>query len=123
MVAVRDYAMRALRALLGAPSVEVSGLPSTGRVTLQDQPAKGRSVLHLLWSPTVKRGGIWDHDVEVVEDLVPLRGLEVAVRPPRPVSSVRLVPEGTPLPFRTDPDGAVRFTVPEMLCHRMAELA
>jgi hypothetical protein len=123
MVAVRDYAMRALRDLLGAPTVEVGGLPSTGRVTLQDQPAKGRSVLHLLWSPTVKRGGIWDKDVEVVEDLVPLRGLEVAVRPPRPVSSVRLVPEGTPLPFRTDPDGAVRFTVPEMLCHRMAELA
>ena len=125
MVAVRDYVLRVLRDLLGAPCVEVEGLPSTGRVALREQPAERRAVLHLLWAPTVKRGGIWDQDVEVVEDLVPLRGLRVAVRRPgaAPVSSVRLVPQGAPLPFSTDPDGTVRFEVPELLCHQMVEIA
>ena len=123
MVAVRDYAMRVLRDLLGAPTVEVEGLPSTGRVTLQEQAAERRKMLHLVWSPTSKRGGIGDKDVEVVEDLVPLRGIRVAVRPGAPVSSVRLVPQTTPLPFETDLDGAVRFVIPEILCHQMVELA
>ena len=123
MVAVRDYVLRVLRDLLGAPSVEVSGLPTTGRVTLREQAAAKRRVLHLLWAPTVKRGGVWDKDVEVVEDLVPLRGVRVAVRPGAPVSSVRLVPQGASLPFSRDPDGTLRFEVPELLCHQMVELA
>ena len=123
MVAVRDYAMGVLRQLLGAPTVEVDGLPSTGRVTLQDQPAESRKVLHLVWSPTSKRGGIDDKDVEVVEDLIPLRGISVTVRPGAPVKTVRLVPQGTPLPFETAADGAIRFTIPEILCHQMVELA
>ena len=122
MVAVRDYAMKALRDLLGEPTVEVEGLPSTGRVTLQDQPAKKRKVLHLLYAPTVKRGGIWDKDVEVVEDLVPLRDVQVCVRPGGHVSTVRLAPEGEPLAFVSGPEG-IRFTVPELLCHQMVELA
>ena len=123
MVAVRDYAMRALLGLLGEPTVETEGLPSTGRVSLQDQPEKKRKVLHLLYAPTVKRGGIWDKDVEVVEDLVPLRGVRVAVRVGAPVRSVRLVPQGEALPFETGADGSVRFAVPELLCHQMVELA
>ncbi|MBP5543880.1 MAG: beta-galactosidase trimerization domain-containing protein [Kiritimatiellae bacterium] len=123
MVAVRDYAMGVLRQLLGAPTVEVDGLPSTGRVTLQDQAAESRKVLHLVWSPTSKRGGIDDKDVEVVEDLIPLRGISVTVRPGAPVKTVRLVPQGTPLPFETAADSAIRFTIPEILCHQMVELA
>ena len=71
----------------------------------------------------MKRGGIWDRDVEVVEDLVPLRDVKVRVRPGGPVSSVRLVPQGETVPFETDADGAVRFAVPELLCHQMAELS
>ena len=66
---------------------------------------------------------MWDKDVEVVEDLVPLRGVRVAVRPGAPVSSVRLVPQGASLPFSRDPDGTLRFEVPELLCHQMVELA
>ena len=122
MVAVRDYALRVLRDLIGETTVEVEGLPSTGRVALREQPAEKRMVLHLLWAPTVKRGGIWDKDVEVVEDLLPLHDLQVCVRPGRRVSTVRLVPEGEPLAFVSGPEG-VRFTVPELLCHRMVELA
>ena len=116
--------MRALRALLGAPTVEVEGLPSTGRVTLQDQSSEGRKVLHLVWAPTIKRGGIGDRDIEVVEDLVPLRDVRVTVRPAADtaVASARLVPEGTALPVEAEPDGAVRFTVPEFTCHQMVEL-
>jgi hypothetical protein len=129
MVAVRDYAIKALRLLLREPSVEVSGLPSTGRVTLRRQPALSRAVLHLLWAPTVKRGGTWgDKDVEVIEDLVPLRGISAAVRVDsalgeRRVKSIRLVPQGVELPFEETGDGFVRFVVPEMLCHQMVEIS
>lgn len=122
MVAVREYAMRALRELLGAPTVEVSGLPSTGRVTLQEQPEERRKVLHLVWAPIAKRGGVGDKDVEVVEDLVPLRGVEVSVRVGGSVKSARLVPEGIPLPFSSSSDGAICFSVPEFTCHQMVEL-
>ena len=115
--------MRVLRDLLGEPTVEVEGLPSTGRVTLQDQTSEHRKVLHLVWSPTSKRGGIGDKDIEVVEDLVPLRGLRVAVRLGGMVSSVRLVPQDISLSFEADPDGTVRFIVPEILCHQIVELA
>ena len=74
----REYAMRALLDLLGAPIVRAEGLPSD---------------------------------------------LRVAVRPPRAVSRVRLVPEGAALPFERDGDGTVRFTLPRLLCHAMVELA
>lgn len=121
--AVREYAMRCLRALLGAPTLDVEGLPTTGRATLQRQAAEGRSVLHLLYAPTVKRGGIGGRDVEIIEDFVPLAGIKVALRPAEPVSAVRLVPQGEALPFTRDPDGTVRFVVPSLLCHQMVELS
>ena len=44
------------------------------------------------------------------------------MRVPEAVSSVKLVPGGEALPFETEA-GAVKFTVPELLCHQMVELS
>ncbi|MGI5867895.1 MAG: alpha-amylase family protein [Kiritimatiellia bacterium] len=124
-VAIRDYVVKTMRLLLGEDRVTVEGLPSTGRVTLMEQSAEARCVLHLLYANTVLRGGNIRGctPVEVIEELVPLADIRVTVRPPRPVTAVRLAPEGTALAFETLPDGAIRFTVPTLLCHQMVELA
>ena len=51
----RDLVQDALNLLIGAPQIETN-LPSTGRVSLQDQAAQNRYVLHLLHAVPVKRG-------------------------------------------------------------------
>lgn len=123
MVAIRDYAIGALRLLLGAPTLEVEGLPSTGRVSLQRQAEHGRLVLHLLYAPTIKRGGVGcGYSTEVIEDLVPLRGVKVSLRMDSAVSSVRLVPQCMDIPFTQDGSGELRFEVSEFLCHQMVEI-
>ncbi len=121
-VTYREYAMRALRSLLGPSTVEVEGLPSTGRVTLQDQSAEKRQILHLLYANTIRRGGPGGEGIEVVEELLPLYGLKATVRPTKPVTGVRLVPEGRTLAFETHDDGSISFTVDKLLCHQMVEL-
>jgi len=124
-VAIRDYAVKAMRLLLGEARVEATGLPSTGRVTLMEQPEATRSVLHLLYANTVLRGGNIRGcaPIEVIEELTPLADIRVKVRARHAVSKVRLAPEGTALAFETLSDGAIRFTVPSLLCHQMIELA
>jgi hypothetical protein len=94
-------------------------------VTLMEQPAAARSVLHLLYANTVLRGGSVRGcaPIEVIEELTPLADLRVTVRPAKPVASVRLVPDGTALAFDKRADGSIGFTVPKLLCHQMIELA
>ena len=124
-VAIRDFVVKSMRLLLGEARVAVAGLPSTGRVTLMEQPAASRSVLHLLYANTVLRGGSVRGcaPIEVIEELTPLADLRVTVRPAKPVASVRLVPDGTALAFDKRADGSIGFTVPKLLCHQMIELA
>ena len=99
---------------------------------LGELPAEQRAVLHLLYANTVNRGGPGiaipnspfreSRPIEVVEELLPLRDVEVSVKLGRPVRSVRLVPQGTELPYR-EKEGRISFTVPELLCHQMVEFA
>jgi len=127
----KEYVLRVILDLLGEPTLRLQGLPSTGRVSLTEQPAAGRHVLHLLYANTIRRGGRGYADgpnagreaLEVIEDLVPLRDVGVTLRLPQPPSKLRLVPQNQTLSFETLPDGAVRFTVPRLECHQMVELA
>jgi hypothetical protein len=95
-----------------------SNLPSSGRFTLMRQDAQKRDILHLLFATPVKRG----NGVEVIEELLPLHDVSVAVRRSGKPGTVKLVPQGTAVPF-TYEGGRVRFTVPELVCHQMVELA
>ena len=130
--AVREYVLRVLRDLLGDPSAAVGGLPSTGRMTLLDQPGERRSVLHLVYAPTAKRGGIGAPDVEVVEDLPALHGVSVEIRRGvpsghggalAPARRARLVPDGKALPLMPLSGGGVRIALPPFSCHAMVELS
>ncbi|MBX3751574.1 MAG: alpha-amylase [Opitutaceae bacterium] len=117
----RDFFAAALRHLLGGALPVETNLPSTGRINVLEQKAERRYVAHLLFAVTSNRGMFRGQNVEIIEDLVPLRDTRVRLRLPRTVKSVRLVPDGGALPFTAHADG-VEFTVPGFTAHQMVEL-
>ncbi|MDA0322996.1 MAG: beta-galactosidase trimerization domain-containing protein [Verrucomicrobia bacterium] len=126
-VAHRDYVVKAIELLLGDRMLETN-LPSTARVSLMDQTAANRYVLHLLFANTINRGGRMDlsggslvrqtQSLEVIEDLLPLHNTTISIRLPREIKRVTLEPEGTEQPF-TARDGKIELTVTEFTCHQM----
>jgi hypothetical protein len=68
----------------------------------------------------VKRG----EGIEVIEDILPVRGVDIGLRLPHgeSVKSVRLVPQGESIAF-DQRNGKIFYTVPELLCHQMVEIA
>jgi len=118
----RDFFEAALRRLLGNKLPAETSLPTTGRLGLLEQKHERRYVAHLLYSPTSTRGKMRDLPIELIEDVIPLRDTRVALRLPRKVKTVQLVPDGEALGF-TQEDGVVSFTVPEFASHQMVELA
>jgi len=105
--------LNALARLIPAPVVRTDG-PSSLHVTVLDQPAERRRIVHLLHYIPVRRGETFD----VLEDVIPLQELALSVRSPGVVAQVTLVPEGTLLPF-TFRNGYVEFTVPRVAGHQM----
>ena len=130
-VAYREYAANAIRLMLGDDQTAITNLPSTARISLMRQPKQNRYVLHLLSANTILRGSavklspegyVWDSKpVEVIEDLLPLRGTEVAVRLPEGVKSVKLEPQGMEIPFSVEKD-RIKLTVDEFTCHQMLSI-
>ncbi len=118
----RDFFEAALRRLLGGKLPVETNLPKGARISVMEQPRERRYVTHLLYAPTSTRGKFNGQPIELIEDLVPLRDITVALRLPRKVKTVRLVPDGGALEF-TQRDGLVMFTVPEFTAHQMIELA
>ena len=60
--------------------------------------------------------------LEIIEELNEIGPVEVSLKLPRPVRSVRIVPDDLPLEFEAK-YGRVEFTVPRFKCHRMIELS
>ncbi|MBP8128103.1 MAG: beta-galactosidase trimerization domain-containing protein [Candidatus Hydrogenedentes bacterium] len=108
--------LNALGLLLPDPLLRVEG-PSTLLAAINAQPAQNRWVAHLLHYIPERRG----RDFDVIEDVIPLYGVEVSVRAPQAVAEVRCVPDGQPLVF-TQSESHVRFTVPEVAGHCMLSL-
>ncbi|MBA3687088.1 MAG: beta-galactosidase trimerization domain-containing protein [Planctomycetes bacterium] len=116
MLPHREILLQALRRLIGTPTVTTT-LPSQGLVTYTRQAAQRRDVLHLCYGAPIRRG----KNTEVIEELVPIRDVQVVVKRAAKPSVVELAPEGTAVPF-TYADGRVRFTVPVVECHQMVAL-
>jgi hypothetical protein len=124
-VANREFVVRAIRAFLGDALTLSTNLPSTARVALTAQSEEKRHVLHVLYAPTIFRGGdiklLGGKGVEVIEDLPALHRAEITLRPPTRVSSARLVPQGISLPIEANGD-RITLRLPEFSCHQMIEL-
>jgi hypothetical protein len=109
--------LNALDMLLPEPLVRLEA-PSTTLVTLNEQPAEDRWVMHLLHYIPERRG----QDFDVIEDAIPLFNLRVSVKVPRKVEEVTCVPEKTPLNFEIK-DDRVEFTLPKLEGHQMVALS
>jgi len=83
----RELFKNAIDLLDTEPVLKVTGVPSSGRVSLLYQEAKSRYVAHLLYSPALQRG-----DCKVIEDFPPIPGLALEVRVPERVTKVRNIP-------------------------------
>ena len=128
-VAYREFIARAIRSHLGNALTLSTNLPSTARLSLTMQAAEKRHILHLLYAPTVSRGGVMQlsggnvsggKSVEVIEDLPPLHDVEVTLQWPSSIRSARLVPQGGELPLEREGD-RVTLRLPAFSCHQMVE--
>lgn len=113
---VKRIVRNAIDLLLPVALVKHDG-PSSLIVTLNEQAAESRYVMHLQHYIPERRGNAFD----TVEDVIPLYDLTITVRPPRPIRSATLVPESESLPIEST-DGAVSFNVPRLVGHQMIEL-
>ncbi|MCX8170881.1 MAG: beta-galactosidase trimerization domain-containing protein [Candidatus Bathyarchaeota archaeon] len=108
--------LNALDMLLPEPLIRAEA-PSTALITLNEQTAENRWVLHLLHYIPERRG----QDFDIIEDLIPIFNVRVSVRVPKKVEKVMLVPEEAPLDFKVK-DNRVEFTIPKVEGHQMVAL-
>jgi hypothetical protein len=100
-----------LRRLLPEPLVTVDG-PTGLEATVMRQGK--RHVVHLLYYAPERR----TKDLDLIEDVVPLRDVALALRLPKAPSKAYLAPEGATLPL-TYGGGYARAVVPELRGHAM----
>ncbi|WP_428375897.1 beta-galactosidase trimerization domain-containing protein [Lichenicoccus sp.] len=121
-VAMLQVIHRAIARALGRPKTLRTGLPLAGRATLRHQPALSRYIVHLMHATPALRGTIDGDAVQPIQDLVTLPNVAVSIGLEQPVSAVRLVPGGDPIPFETVA-GRIEFILPALRGHQMVELA
>jgi hypothetical protein len=102
--------------LLPEPLIRHQG-PTTMRVTVNEQPAEDRWVVHLLHYIPERRG----RDFDVIEDVIPLYGVKVSVKVPQKVKAVMCVPEQETLTYDQQGD-RVEFVLSELVGHQMIAL-
>lgn len=113
---LKEAVLYALNRLLPGRTLQTD-LPAQGVVTLQEQKEEKRLVQHLLYASPVRRG----KNIEVIEDIIPLYGVQTSIRTPRRVKHVYLAPQQQPIPFRVEGQ-TVSYTVPKLECHQMVVL-
>jgi len=93
------------------PVMKVTGLPSSGRVSLLHQKAMNRYVAHLLYSPALQRG-----DCKVIEDFPSISGITLELHVPELATKVRMIPDGETLTSSQE-NGTVKVAVPTFAMH------
>jgi hypothetical protein len=109
--------LNALDILLPEPLLRHGG-PTTLRMTVNEQAAENRWVVHLLHYIPERRS----QDIEVIEDVIPLYDVRVSVRVPGEVTAVACVPEGRALAYEQR-GNRVEFVVSELVGHQMVEIS
>lgn len=112
----RRIVLNALDLLLPEPLVGIEA-PSATIVTVNEQKAENRWVIHLLHYVPERRGQAFD----VIEDVIPIHNVKVTVRTPAPVRHVRVVPQRQELDF-SHGGGRARFVVPRLVGHQIVSL-
>ena len=108
----RDLVGNAIRLLMKKPFLNVKNLPSSGRVSLLKQENKNRYIAHLLYSPALLRGV----DIQVIEDFLPVPGVELELRVLEKVKDVYQIPGEKKLDF-TQENGIIKVNIPAFIMH------
>jgi len=109
----KEIVKYAVDSLLGKDKTFVSNLPSGAVATLMKQPQEGRYINHLLYASPTKRGD----GVEVIEDLVPLYGVEVELLLPEEIKKAYDAKTKEPVAFVRE-GGRTKLAVGEFACHK-----
>jgi hypothetical protein len=107
----REIVKNVIDLLDADPVLNLTGLPSSGRVSFLHQERNNRYVAHLLYSPALQRG-----DCKVIEDFPTISPITLEARVPERVAKVRLIPDGDALAF-TQRDGVIKVAVPAFKMH------
>jgi len=105
---------KALDILLGNEKSLVTNLGSMGVATLMTQPDKKRTIAHLLYAVPTKRG----KNIEVIEDIYPVHGIELKVKMSEQVNRVYLAPQNKDLEFKNE-NGYICVRDITVDCHQM----
>ena len=105
-----------LAAINPGATIEVSGLPPGGRVTVMHQPRHSRTLVHALYAPPVQRG-----EAVIVDDVVPVTGVSATLRLDRRVTEA--THRGDRLPFTRHDDGSISIALPRITMHGVVVLA
>ena len=108
----RQLVANAIDLLYHYPLLSISNLPSCGRVSLLKQEQEKRYIAHLLYAPALLRA----EKVEVIEDFLPVPGVEIEVNVPEEVREVYQVPGKTRLEFQREGD-VIRIKIPTFTMH------
>jgi Hypothetical glycosyl hydrolase 6/Beta-galactosidase trimerisation domain len=112
----KQIARNALNMLLPKPLIKTSA-PSTALVTINEQEAENRWVVHILHYIPIRRTKQYD----VIEDMIPLNNVKVSVKVPKRVAQVQSVPNKKSIPFHRNGQ-YLEFTVPEVLGHHIISI-
>ncbi len=107
--------LNALEILLPEPLVRL-GAPTTTLVTVNEQSAKDRWILHLLHYVPERRC----QDFDIIEDVIPLFNVKVSVKVPKKIIEVLSVPDQVALNFDRKND-RVEFSLPKLEGHQMID--
>ena len=114
---LRDLFTMTLDRLLEGRKTVTTTLPAQGVTTLMAQPAEHRLIHHLLYAVPVKRGD----GIEIIEDILPVYGIQSSLRIDTPVKAMYLAPQMEPIAF-TQTDGIVSYTLEKLENHQMVVL-
>ena len=107
----RQLVENAIDLLYEKPLLAVKNLPSCGRLSFLKQEKDNRYVAHLLYAPALQRG-----EVMVIEDLLPVQGVEIEVNVPEKVKKVYQIQDGKKLDFKRK-DNKLIVKVPTFTMH------
>ena len=107
----RELVKNAIDRLYQNQMLTVKNLPSSGRVSLLHQEDKSRYIAHLLYSPALQRG-----EVQVIEDFLPVPGVEILVDVPEKITKVYQVPGKKTLTYNRS-GGAIKIKLPDFTMH------
>ncbi len=130
-VAHKEYVVNAINLLIGDNRTVETNLPSSARVTLMEQKAHNRYIMHLLYVPLQSRGSNTPlspeglvhggTQIEVIEDFIPLMDIEATLKLPKNIQKVTLEPQGVEIPFEMQND-ELSIKIDRLICHQMVVL-